>query len=74
MTSYTGVIYMYITGASPNKRSLGAVNGLALTLVSISRMLAPTVIKVEMAFFTKPLVQISSKYSNRPYFHLSNYL
>ncbi|TFK34910.1 major facilitator superfamily domain-containing protein [Crucibulum laeve] len=36
-----GCIYMYITSASPNKRSLGAINGLAQTLVSISRILAP---------------------------------
>ena len=36
-----GCIYMYITAASPNKRSLGATNGLAQTLVSIGRMLTP---------------------------------
>lgn len=38
-----GCIYIYITAASPNKRSLGTTNGLALTLVSIGRMLAPAV-------------------------------
>ncbi|KAF8898208.1 member of major facilitator superfamily multidrug-resistance, DHA1 sub-family [Gymnopilus junonius] len=36
-----GCVYMFITAAAPNKRSLGATNGLAQTLVSIGRMVMP---------------------------------
>jgi hypothetical protein len=32
---------MYITAAAPNKRSLGATNGLAQTTVSIARAIGP---------------------------------
>lgn len=46
----TGVIYMYITAASPNKQSLGTTNGLALTLVSIGRMLAAAMANSLLAF------------------------
>ena len=46
----SGCIYIYITAASPNKRSLGATNGLALTLVSIGRMLAPAMANSLLAF------------------------
>ena len=46
----TGCIYIYITAASPNKRSLGATNGLALTLVSIARMLAPAIANSLLSF------------------------
>jgi len=45
-----GCIYIYITAASPNKRSLGATNGLALTLVSIGRMLVPAMANSLLAF------------------------
>ena len=45
-----GCIYMYITAASPNKRSLGATNGLALTLVSIGRLVAPAMANSLLAF------------------------
>ena len=45
-----GCIYIYITAASPNKRSLGATNGLALTLVSIGRMLAPAMASSLLSF------------------------
>ena len=41
---------MYITAASPNKRSLGATNGLAETLVSVGRILAPAVAGSLLAF------------------------
>ncbi|KAH9169683.1 MFS general substrate transporter [Lactarius sanguifluus] len=34
-------IFMYISSASPNKRSLGATNGLAQTMVSIQRTVGP---------------------------------
>ena len=45
-----GCIYIYITAASPNKRSLGATNGLALTLVSIGRLVAPAMANSLLAF------------------------
>jgi len=32
---------MFITAAAPNKRSLGATNGFAQTLVSVGRILTP---------------------------------
>jgi len=34
-------IFMYISSASPNKRSLGATNGVAQTMVSIQRTIGP---------------------------------
>ena len=46
----SGCIYMYITAASPNKRSLGATNGLALTIVSIGRLIAPAMANSLLAF------------------------
>jgi hypothetical protein len=46
----SGCIYIYITAASPNKRSLGATNGLSLTLVSVGRMLAPVMANSLLAF------------------------
>jgi hypothetical protein len=36
-----GCIFIYITSSAPNKRSLGATNGLALTSVAISRAIGP---------------------------------
>ncbi|KIM49566.1 hypothetical protein M413DRAFT_15578 [Hebeloma cylindrosporum] len=36
-----GCVYMFITAAAPNKRSLGATNGLAQTLVTIGRIATP---------------------------------
>jgi len=36
-----GCVYMFITAAAPNKRSLGATNGLAQTLVSVGRIVTP---------------------------------
>lgn len=36
-----GCIYMFITAAAPNQRSLGATNGLGQTLVSIGRIATP---------------------------------
>lgn len=46
----TGCIYIYIMDASPNKRSLGATNGLASTSVSISRVLTPAIANSLLAF------------------------
>lgn len=36
-----GCIFMYITASAPNKRSLGATNGLSQTTVSIARAIGP---------------------------------
>jgi len=36
-----GTIFMYVTASAPNKRSLGATNGLAQTIVSIARAVGP---------------------------------
>ena len=46
----TGCVYMYITAASPNKRSLGATNGLAQTLVSIGRIVTPVLASSLLSF------------------------
>ena len=46
----SGCVFMYITAASPNKRSLGATNGLALTLVSMGRLIAPAMANSLLAF------------------------
>jgi len=45
-----GCVYMYITAASPNKRSLGATNGLAQTLVSIGRIVTPILASSLLSF------------------------
>lgn len=36
-----GCIFIYITSASPNKRSLGATNGFAQTVISVVRTIGP---------------------------------
>lgn len=36
-----GCIFMYVTSSAPNKRSLGATNGLSQTTVSIARAIGP---------------------------------
>ncbi|CAA7260853.1 unnamed protein product [Cyclocybe aegerita] len=41
MESAYGCIYMFITASAPNKRPLGAINGLAQTLVSVGRITLP---------------------------------
>ncbi|KAH9005485.1 MFS general substrate transporter [Lactarius hatsudake] len=43
-------IYMYISSAVPNKRSLGATNGLAQMVVSIQRMVGPAAADWLLAF------------------------
>jgi MFS family permease len=45
-----GSIFMYISSAAPNKRSLGATNGLAQTVVSIQRTIAPAAAATLFAF------------------------
>jgi hypothetical protein len=39
----TGAIFIFVTSSAPNKRSLGATNGLSQTLVSSARAIAPAV-------------------------------
>ena len=41
---------MYVCSAAPNKRSLGATNGLAQTVVSIQRTVAPAAAASLFAF------------------------
>ncbi|KAH9030871.1 MFS general substrate transporter [Lactarius deliciosus] len=43
-------IFMYISSAAPNKRSLGATNGLAQTMVSIQRAIGPATAASLFAF------------------------
>ncbi|KAI9443946.1 MFS general substrate transporter [Lactarius indigo] len=43
-------IFMYISSAAPNKRSLGATNGIAQTMVSIQRMIGPAAVASLFAF------------------------
>ncbi|KAF8267749.1 MFS general substrate transporter [Lactarius quietus] len=45
-----GTICMYISSAAPNKRSLGATNGLAQMMVSIQRTVGPAVATSLFAF------------------------
>ncbi|KAI9439339.1 MFS general substrate transporter [Lactarius indigo] len=49
-----GAIFMYIASAAPNKRSLGATNGIAQTIVSIQRAVGPTVAAVTVCVLTGP--------------------
>ena len=37
----TGCIFIYVTESAPNRRSLGATNGLAQTTVSTARAIGP---------------------------------
>jgi hypothetical protein len=41
---------MYVSSAAPNKRSLGATNGLAQTVVSIQRAVGPAAATALFAF------------------------
>jgi len=43
VNSSYGCIFIYLTAASPNRASLGATNGLAQVLVSITRAIGPVV-------------------------------
>jgi MFS family permease len=45
-----GSIFMYISSAAPNKRSLGATNGVAQTMVSIQRTVGPAAAASLFAF------------------------
>lgn len=46
----SGCIFMFITASSPNRRSLGATNGLAQTTVSIARAIGPAISTSFFAF------------------------
>ena len=39
--TYLGCIFMYVTESAPNRRSLGAINGLAQTTASSARAIGP---------------------------------
>ncbi|KAH8985105.1 MFS general substrate transporter [Lactarius akahatsu] len=45
-----GAIFMYISSAAPNKRSLGATNGIAQTVVSVQRTVGPAAATSLFAF------------------------
>ncbi|KAI0246217.1 major facilitator superfamily domain-containing protein [Lactifluus subvellereus] len=48
-----GSVFMYVCSAAPNRRSLGATNGLAQTMVSIQRTVAPAAAASLFAFSVK---------------------
>ena len=43
-------MFMYISSAVPNKRSLGAINGMAQTMISIQRTIGPAAAASLFAF------------------------
>ncbi|KAH9046408.1 MFS general substrate transporter [Lactarius deliciosus] len=45
-----GAVFMFLSSAAPNKRSLGSMNGLAQTVVSIQRAVGPAVAVSLFAF------------------------
>ncbi|KAF8267049.1 hypothetical protein EI94DRAFT_1802278 [Lactarius quietus] len=45
-----GAIFMYVSSAAPNKRSLGATNGIAQTMVAIQRAIGPAAAASLFAF------------------------
>ena len=45
-----GAVFMYVSTSAPSKRSLGATNGLAQTVVSIQRTVAPAAAASLFAF------------------------
>jgi hypothetical protein len=44
------VVFVYISSAAPNKRSLGATNGIAQMMVSIQRTIGPATAASLFAF------------------------
>ena len=42
LSQLLGCIFVFLTAAAPNRRSLGAINGLSQTSVSIARIMAPS--------------------------------
>jgi hypothetical protein len=49
-TKKTDSVFMFIAAAAPNKRSLGATNGLAQTVVAIQRTVGPAAAASLFAF------------------------
>jgi hypothetical protein len=45
-----GCVFIFITTSAPNKRSLGATNGLSQTTVSIARAIGPAISTSLFAF------------------------
>ena len=50
MLRASGSVFMFVSSAAPNKRSLGAMNGLAQTIVSTQRALGPAAATSLFAF------------------------
>ena len=42
LSQLLGCIFVFVTASAPNRRSLGATQGLSLTAVSIARMVGPS--------------------------------
>jgi MFS family permease len=49
-TLLSGSVFMYVSSSAPSRRSLGATNGLAQTMVSIQRTVAPAAAASLFAF------------------------
>jgi hypothetical protein len=47
---WKGCVFMFITGAAPNARSLGATNGLSQTTVSVTRAVGKVIAAYLFAF------------------------
>ena len=50
LTLLSGSVFMYVSSSAPSRRSLGATNGLAQTMVSIQRTVAPAAAASLFAF------------------------
>ena len=50
MLRVIGSVFMFVSSAAPNKRSLGAMNGLAQTIVSTQRAVGPAAAASLFAF------------------------
>lgn len=44
MTTFSGVIFIYINSSAPNRASVGATNGFAQMFVSFMRAIAPAAV------------------------------
>jgi len=42
LSQLLGCIFIFLTAAAPNRRTLGAINGLSQTAVSIANIIAPS--------------------------------
>jgi hypothetical protein len=50
MGDFPGAVFMYVSSATPNKRSLGTVNGLARIVASVQCAVGPAVADSLFAF------------------------